>query len=181
MRAPARYVVELDTTEGTVTIDVTRSWAPRGADRFYTLVRLGYFADLAIFRVISGFMAQMGIHGDPAVNRIWRSRRIDDDPPSQSNTRGMVSFATSGPNSRTTQFFISFGDNSNLNSMGFTPFGRVRDMAVVDRIHSGYGEGAPGGMGPAQGRVQSEGNTYLRASFPDLDYIRSARTVESPR
>jgi peptidyl-prolyl cis-trans isomerase A (cyclophilin A) len=176
-RAPDRFTVEFDTTKGPVLIDVTREWAPNGADRFYTLVRTGYFTDIAMFRVISGFMAQGGIHGDPSVAAQWRDRRIQDDPVRQSNTRGMVTYAMAGPNTRTTQFFINLVDNTRLDGMGFAPFGRVRDMANVDRWHSGYGEGAPSGQGPAQARVQSEGNAYLRASFPNLDYIRSARIV----
>jgi peptidyl-prolyl cis-trans isomerase A (cyclophilin A) len=176
--APATYTVRLDTTAGEILIDVTRAWAPRGADRFYSLVQNGYYTDVAFFRVISGFMAQAGIHGDPAMNRVWRTRRIEDDPVTQSNTRGMVTFATAGPNTRTTQFFINFGNNSNLDRMGFAPFGRVRDMTAVDALYAGYGEGAPRGRGPSQGRMQSEGNTYLRAEFPQLSYIRSASIAE---
>ncbi len=178
MRAPDEYVAELETPEGTIQIEVHRDWAPRGADRFYTLIRLGYYDDVAFFRVVSGFMAQVGIHGEPSVNAVWRPRRIQDDPVVQSNTRGMVSFATSGPNSRTTQFFINFVDNSRLDGMGFSPFGKVLDMTPVDALYSGYGEGAPRGRGPDQGRMQSVGNSYLRASFPELDYITSARIVE---
>jgi len=179
--APERYSVELDTTKGPIIIDVTRSWTPTGADRFYNLVRIGYFTDVAFFRVIEGFMAQAGIHGDPRVNAAWRSASIQDDPPTQSNTRGMVTFAkTMLPNSRNQQFFISFGDNSNLDPMGFAPFGRIRpeSMAVADRLHAGYGEGAPQGRGPMQARFQMEGNPYLRAEFPELDYVRSARVLE---
>lgn len=177
-RAPDTFTVRLETTKGAVLIDVTRAWAPHGADRFYTLVREGYFQDIAFFRVIEGFMAQAGIHGDPAVSRQWRDRNIPDDPVEQSNTRGMVSYAMAGPGTRTTQFFINLVDNSRLDSMGFAPFGRVRDMSVVDRLHAGYGEGAPRGRGPIQGRIQNEGNTYLRADFPEMDYIRSASIVE---
>jgi len=172
--APDTYVVKLETTKGDVLIDVHREWAPRGADRFYNLVKVGYFDDVAFFRVVEGFMAQVGINGDPEVNRVWRQARIPDDQPHQSNTRGMVTFATSGPDSRTTQFFINFGDNSNLDSMGFAPFGRVRDMAPIDALYNGYGEGAPRGNGPEQGRVQGEGNQYLHSDFPRLDYIRHA-------
>ncbi len=174
-RAPDTFAVKLETTKGDIIIDVTRAWSPNGADRFYNLVRVGYFDDTAFFRVISGFMAQIGIHSNAQVNTAWRERGIQDDPVTQSNTRGMVTFAqTSAPNSRTTQFFINFGDNSQLDGMRFAPFGRVRDMAVVDRIYSGYGEGAPQGRGPSQGRIQRDGNTYLRAEFPELDYIRRA-------
>ncbi len=176
-RAPERFIAELDTTEGPVRIEVTRAWSPNGADRFYNLVRAGYFTDVAFFRVIDGFMAQAGIHGRADVNRAWRSANIPDDPPVQHNTRGMVSYAMGGPGTRTTQFFINFGDNTRLDGMGFAPFGRVLDMAVVDRLHDGYGEGAPSGRGPVQGRIQQEGNAYLRAEFPELDYIRSARIV----
>ncbi|MEO0324939.1 MAG: peptidylprolyl isomerase [Myxococcota bacterium] len=177
--APATFTVKLETTEGDVLIDVTRAWAPLGADRFYNLVRIGALDDVAFFRVIEGFMAQVGLNGDPAVNRAWKDATIQDDPVTQSNTRGMVSFATSGPNSRVQQFFINFGNNVRLDGMGFSPFGRVRDMTVMDTIHSGYGEGAPRGRGPSQGRITNEGNTYLRAAFPELDYIRRATLVES--
>jgi peptidyl-prolyl cis-trans isomerase A (cyclophilin A) len=162
-----------------VLIDVHRAWAPIGADRIYSMVRLGYFDGTAFFRVIEGFMAQVGIHGDAQVNRVWRDRNIVDDPATQSNTRGMVTFAKTGlPNSRSTQFFINFSDNSRLDPMGFAPFGRVRDMAVMDRIYAGYGEGAPSGRGPAQARAQAEGNRYFRAEFPELDYIVTARILE---
>lgn len=177
-RAPETFAVELTTTAGTIVIDVTRAWSPNGADRFYNLVQNGFFADVAFFRVIQGFMAQGGIHGDPATARAWASARIPDDAAAgQHNTRGMVSFAMAGPNSRTTQFFINLVDNSRLDPMGFTPFGRVRDMTAVDALYAGYGEGAPAGHGPVQGRIQSEGNTYLRAEFPSLSYIVSARIL----
>lgn len=175
--APATFAVRLDTTAGPIIIDVTRAWSPHGADRFHRLVSEGFFTDVAFFRVVEGFMAQAGIHGDPAVNVTWRARRIPDDPVVQHNLPGYVSFAMAGPGSRTTQFFINLVDNSRLDSMGFSPFGRVRDMANVGRIHSGYGESAPRGRGPMQGRMQSEGNTYLRSDFPELTYIRSATIV----
>ena len=177
--APDTFTVKLEPTEGDVVIDVTRAWAPRGADRFYNLVRIGALDDVAFFRGSEGFMAQVGLNGDPAVNRAWKDATIEDDPVTQSNTRGMVSFATSGPNSRVQQFFINFGNNARLDGMGFSPFGRVRDMTTMDAIHSGYGEGAPRGRGPSQGRITNEGNTYLRAAFPELDYIRRATIVES--
>ena len=178
LRAPDTFTVRLDTTKGEILIDVTRAWSPRGADRFYTLVRAGYYERVAFFRVVEGFMAQVGIHGTPAVNRAWRSREIPDDPVVQSNTRGMVSYAMAGPGTRTTQFFINYVDrNSRLDSMGFAPFGRVRDMSVVDALYSGYGEGAPRGRGPSQPRMMSEGNTYLESDFPELDYINSASIV----
>ncbi|MEM9071349.1 MAG: peptidylprolyl isomerase [Myxococcota bacterium] len=178
-QAPARYAVELDTTKGPVIIDVTRAWSPNGADRFYNLVKIGYFSDIAFFRVIEGFMAQGGIHGNPRVNAAWRDANIQDDPAAgQSNTRGMVTYAMGGPNTRTTQFFINYGNNSRLDPMGFTPFGRVRDMRAVDAFYKGYGDGPPGGRGPQQGRIQRQGNSFLREGFPELDYIRSARILE---
>ena len=175
---PSKYTVELDTTKGPIVIEVHRDWAPQGADRFYELVKSGYYDDVAFFRVIAGFMAQVGISGNPELNVKWRARPIPDDSVKASNTRGTVTFATSGPNSRTTQFFINFADNSRLDSMGFAPFGKVKDMAPVDAIYDGYGEGAPRGRGPSQGRIQSEGNDYLRESFPKLDYIKSAKIIE---
>ena len=176
--APKKYTVKLETTKGEVLIDVNRGWAPRGADRFYSLVKAGYYDNVAFYRVISGFMAQVGLHGDPAVNAAWREQRIPDDPVTQSNTRGMLSFAMAGPDSRTTQIFFNFGDNSKLDAMGFAPFGKVRDMKAIDALYSEYGEGAPGGFGPAQGRIRAEGNTYLKAEFPKLDYITRASIVE---
>ncbi|MDX2089568.1 MAG: peptidylprolyl isomerase [Kofleriaceae bacterium] len=176
-QAPATYTVELATTKGPILIDVTRAWAPLGADRFYNLVKIGYFQDVAFFRVVAGFMAQTGIHIDPRVNERWRRASFADDPVTQHNTRGMVTFATSGANSRTTQFFINLVDNSNLDAMGFSPFGRVRDMRTVDALYSGYGEGAPQGRGPEQMRMQLEGTAYLRTAFPDMDWIRSARIM----
>jgi len=175
---PSQYTVELDTTKGAIVIEVRRDWAPNGAERFYELVQNGYFSDVAFFRVIAGFMAQGGIRGDPALNAEWREKRIPDDPVKASNMRGTVTFATSGPDSRTTQFFINFADNSRLDGMGFAPFGKVKDMAPVDALYDGYGEGAPGGRGPSQGQLQMQGNSYLKQSFPKLDYIKSARIIE---
>ncbi len=176
-KAPDKYTVKLKTTKGDILIDVERAWAPLGADRFYNLVKSGFYDDTAFFRVIPGFMAQIGIHGDPKVAAAWRAARIQDDPVKGSNTRGMVSFATAGPNTRTTQFFINFGNNARLDGMGFAPFGKVRNMDIVDKLHGGYGEGAPNGKGPNQGRLNREGNKYLKADFPELDYIEKA-TIE---
>ena len=173
-KAPDTFKAQFDTTKGKFTVEVTRSLSPNGADRFYNLVRSGYFKDIAFFRVIPGFMCQFGIHGDPAISAKWREAAIPDDPVKGSNTRGTITFATAGPNTRTTQFFINFGDNSNLDSMGFSPFGKVIEgMDVVDKINGEYGEGAPRGGGPHQGRVQMEGNAYLKKDFPNLDYIKS--------
>jgi len=177
-KAPESFKVQFNTTKGKFVIEVTRSLAPNGADRFYNLVRSGYFTDIAFFRVIPGFMCQFGIHGDPNVSAKWRGATITDDSVKGSNRRGTITFATAGPDTRTTQLFVNFGDNIRLDSMGFAPFGKVSEgMDVVDKIYSGYGEGAPNGNGPDQGRIQMEGNTYLKKDFPNLDYIKSATII----
>jgi len=178
--APAVFKAKFATTKGDFVIEVHRDWAPRGADRFYNLVKLGFFDDAAFFRAINGFMVQFGIHGSPQVSAKWRDANIPDDPAAgQSNKRGAVTFATAGPNTRTTQLFINYGDNANLDGMGFTPFGLVVEgMDVVDNLYKGYGEGAPQGRGPDQGRLQSEGNAYLKQDFPQLDYIKTARLAQ---
>jgi peptidyl-prolyl cis-trans isomerase A (cyclophilin A) len=174
-QAPPVYRVEFDTSKGPFVVEVHRDWAPNGADRFYNLVKNGFYDNVRFFRVIEGFMAQFGVNGDPKVSSIWREARIKDDPVHVSNKRTFVTFATAGPNTRTTQVFINFGDNSNLDSHGFAPFGQVvSGMKVVDSLYSGYGEGAPGGRGPDQSRVQAEGNAYLASAFPNLDYVKKA-------
>jgi peptidyl-prolyl cis-trans isomerase A (cyclophilin A) len=174
-QAPPRYRVNVDTTKGSFVIDVHRDWAPIGADRFYNLVKNGFYDDVKFFRVIDGFMVQFGIHGNPTVQSAWRSANLKDDPVKQSNRRGYITFATAGPNTRTTQVFINFGDNAALDRQGFAPFGEVvSGMDVVNRLYSGYGEGAPSGRGPEQGRIQAEGNAYLNKEFPRLDAIKSA-------
>jgi len=178
-KAPETFKAQFDTTKGKFTIEVTRSLAPNGADRFFNLVRSGYFTDIAFFRVVPGFMCQFGIHGDPAVSAKWREAAIPDDSVKGSNTRGTITFATAGPNTRTTQLFINFGNNTGLDRQGFSPFGKVTEgMDVVDTIYNEYGD-APqfGGRGPDQGRIQGEGNTYLKKDFPNLDYIKSAAIV----
>jgi peptidyl-prolyl cis-trans isomerase A (cyclophilin A) len=177
-KAPETFKAQFDTTKGKFTIEVTRSLSPNGADRFYNLVRSGYFKDVAFFRVVPGFMCQFGIHGDPNVSAKWRAAAIADDPVKGSNTRGTITFATAGPNTRTTQLFINFGNNINLDGMGFSSFGKVTEgMDVVDKINGEYGDGPPYGSGPNQGRVQGEGNAYLKKDFPNLDYIKSATIV----
>lgn len=177
-QAPASYKVKFDTTKGAFVVQVTRAWAPHGADRFYNLVKNGFYDNVRFFRVISGFMVQFGISGDPQLSARWRAASIPDDPVTQSNKRGMITFATAGPNTRTTQVFINFGDNTNLDGMGFAPFGRiVSGMNVVDAINAEYGEGAPRGRGPDQGRLQSEGNAYLAREFSRMDYVKKA-TIE---
>lgn len=170
--APDSFRVAFETTRGPFVVDVVRAWAPRGADRFHQLVSAGYFSDVAFFRVLPGFVAQFGIHGDPAVNRRWDEQQIADDPVTQTNARGTIVFATAGPNTRSNQFFINYSDNARLDGMGFSPFGRVVEgMTVVDSIYAGYGET------PDQARIAADGNAYLKRSFPRLDYIRSARIV----
>jgi peptidyl-prolyl cis-trans isomerase A (cyclophilin A) len=182
--APATYQVNFDTSVGTFVVEVRREWAPNGADRFYNLVKNGYFDDVRFFRVIPDFMVQFGIHGDPALNTVWREARIPRDPVKQSNARGYVTYAMQGgpqgPDTRTVQVFINFGNNAGLDGQGFAPFGRVtQGMNVVDKIYSGYGEGAPAGKGPDQGRVQTQGNAYLTKEFPRLDYIKKATIVQA--
>ena len=177
-QAPATYKARFDTSKGVFVVEVTRAWAPKGADRFYNLVKSGYYDNVRFFRVISGFMVQFGIHGDPAIMANWRTAQIPDDPVTQSNTRGMITFATAGPNTRTSQVFINFADNARLDQSGFAPFGKVvSGMNVVDSLNAEYGEGAPRGRGPDQGRLQSEGNAYLTKEFSRMDYIKKA-TIE---
>jgi len=177
-KAPAVYKAKFDTSKGTFVIEVHRDWAPNGADRFYNLVKNGFYNDARFFRVINGFMVQFGISGNPDLSAVWHESTIPDDAVKQSNTRGMVSFATAGPGTRTTQVFINFGDNASLDGQGFSPFGQVvSGMDVVDSIYGGYGEGAPRGRGPDQGRIQTEGNAYLVEAYPRLDYIKKA-TIE---
>ncbi len=171
--APATFMVQVETTKGPFTIKVTRAWAPHGADRFYNLVRGGFFTDAAFFRVIPGFMVQFGISARPEVSRVWADANIQDDPVKESNTRGMVTFAqTSARNSRSTQLFINYGDNARLNADRFAPFGEVtKGMSVVDQIYSGYGEK------PDQGAMTNQGKAYLDKNFPRLDHIVSATIV----
>jgi peptidyl-prolyl cis-trans isomerase A (cyclophilin A) len=177
-KAPAEYEVKFVTTAGEFTIKVTRAWAPNGADRFYNLVRHHFYDGAAFFRVLPGFMAQVGISAYPEVAKVWDTATIKDDPIVQSNHRGFVSFATAGPNTRTTQFFINYGNNEALDRSGFSAFGVVSDgMEVVDKLYNGYGEGAPDGHGPDQGKISSLGRAYLEKSFPKLDSIRSATLV----
>lgn len=176
--APARYRVLLDTSRGEVVLEVTRDWAPRGAIRFYNLVKNGYYDDARFFRVLSG-VAQFGVNGDPEINRVWRGARIIDDLPTQTNERGYLSYAAGGPNTRTTQVFINLQDNRTLDQAGFAPFGRVvSGMNVLGQLYSSYGDSPPRGKGPDQAKIQTEGNAYLLAEFPRLDYIKTARIVE---
>jgi peptidyl-prolyl cis-trans isomerase A (cyclophilin A) len=170
-QAPDVYRVKFDTSKGPFVVEVHRSWAPNGADRFNDLVKQKFFDDARFFRVVKGFIVQFGISGDPAAAEMWRQMRIPDDPVKESNARGTLCFAMAGPGSRTTQLFINLGDNTqSLDPQGFAVFGRVVEgMDVVDQINAEYGEA------PDQGRIQAEGNTYLKSSFPNLDYVKTAR------
>jgi len=169
-RSPDSYRVTLDTSKGPAVIQVHRDWAPIGSDRFYTLVKQGYFDQARFFRVIPGFMAQFGLAADPKVTAKWEGTELDDDAVRQSNGRGLVSFATRGLRSRTTQLFINTGNNAGLDEKGFAPFGRVESgMDTVEEFYSGYGET------PEQGAITQQGNSYLEQAFPRLDYIKTAR------
>jgi peptidyl-prolyl cis-trans isomerase A (cyclophilin A) len=174
--APAEFRASFDTSAGPFVILVHRSWAPKGADRFYNLVKYGFFDNVRFFRVIPNFMAQFGINGDPAVQGAWENANIPDDPVTQSNKRGMVTFAmTPRPNTRSTQIFINFRNNANLDGQGFSPFGEIESgMEAVDKINAEYRED------PSQGLIQSQGNAYLMKSFPRLDYVKKATIVTTP-
>jgi peptidyl-prolyl cis-trans isomerase A (cyclophilin A) len=179
-KAPDVYKAKFTTTKGDFVIEVHRDWSPNAADRFYNLVQMGFFDDTRFFRNVEGFMVQWGISGDPQVSGHWMAAGIPDDPVKQSNTRGMVTFAMSGsPNSRTTQVFINSVDNVRLDAMKFAPFGKVvTGMDVVDSLYKGYGEGAPGGAGPAQQLIQMQGNAYLDSKFPKLDGTKHAEIAK---
>ena len=181
--APAVFLAKFETTKGPFTIEVHRDWAPLGADRFYNLVKNGYYDGLRFFRVVTGFMAQFGIHTQPAVNDAWEreSSAIKDDPVQQSNQPGMVSFAMAGPDTRTTQIFINYIDNSRLDRMGFAPFGKVIEgMNVVEELFNEYGEGQPRGNGPSQELMNKEGDAYIEQSYPKLDRVLKATVAPAP-
>ena len=175
-KAPATYKVKLDTSAGPIVIEVHRDWAPLGADRFYNLVKNGFYDGTRFFRVLPGFMAQIGMNGDPAIQKAWGRANFNDDPVKQSNKRGYVTFAkTSAPNSRSAQVFINFVDNAFLDPQGFAPFGQiVTGMDVVDKLYTGYGRDNV----PDQGRITSEGNAYLNKEYAKLDYVKTATIVK---
>lgn len=177
--APDSFRVKFMTTAGDFTIEAHRDWSPHGVDRFYNLVEAGYYDGNKFFRVLDRFVAQFGIHGDPAVSAAWRAKTIPDDPVTQSNERGTVTFAMAGPGTRTTQLFVNLVDNKRLDSMGFAPIAKVVEgMETVDSLYSGYGEGAPRGKGPDQTRIHTEGNDYLDKEYEKLDAIETARVVD---
>jgi len=172
-KAPTEFKVQFTTTKGDFTVAVHRDWAPLGADRFYNLVKNGYYTDASFFRVIPSFVVQFGMSAKPAVGQVWEKANIKDDPVKQTNKRGYLTFATAGPNTRTTQIFINLRDNGPLDSQGFAPFGEVmQGMDVVDKLFSGYGDPP---RGPDQGRIAAEGKAYLDKNFPMLDSIKTAR------
>jgi peptidyl-prolyl cis-trans isomerase A (cyclophilin A) len=176
--APAEYRVLLQTTKGDVVVLVHRDWAPLGADRFYELTKIGFYDGDRFFRALRGFVVQFGVNGDPKVNKQWSEMSIKDDPPKVSNKVGTVTFATSGPDTRATQIFINIGDNSRLDSQGFTPFGEVtQGMEKLENVYMDYGDGPPSGSGPDQAAIADIGNRYLEEHFPKLDYIKTARVL----
>jgi peptidyl-prolyl cis-trans isomerase A (cyclophilin A) len=178
---PDVYRVKFQTTKGDFVIQVTKAWAPIGAERFYRLIESKFYDDCAFFRVVPGFMVQFGVNGDPKVTAAWKIRRILDEPAKKSNGVGMITYAMSTKNSRTTQVFINFGDNSALDRKGFAPFGKVvSGMDVVRNFYSVYGDmSSLGGHGPDSNLIEEQGNAYLHAKFPKLDYIKTARLVEA--
>jgi peptidyl-prolyl cis-trans isomerase A (cyclophilin A) len=179
LTAPAEFRVKIETSKGDLVVRVVREWAPKGADRFYSLVKNGYYDECRFYRVLPKYVAQVGIHGDPRISMKWREAPIEDDPVKQKNTRGRVTFAKGGPNTRTTNLFINLRDSTSLDREGFAPFGEVVEgMEVADQLHSGYGDGAPKGRGPGQKRIYEEGNAWLQKDFKDLDFIKAAKVVD---
>jgi homoserine O-acetyltransferase len=176
---PDVYDVRVETTKGPFVLEITRAWAPRGADRFYRLVLAGYFDDTRFSRVVPKFIAQFGVSGDSAINAHWSSRSFPDDSVRQSNARGTIAFAMTGPNARTTQLFVSVVGNSRLDAQGFSPIGKVvQGMDVVDALYSGYGENSGGGVRAGkQAALMNGGNAYADRAFPQLDHLIRAAVV----
>ena len=174
-KAPEVYKVKFTTSKGIFLVQVTRAWSPLGADRFYNLVKHRFYDGAGFFRLVPGFVVQFGISANPAVSKAWRDAKISDDPVTQTNRRGYLTFATSGPNTRTTQLFINLADNARLDSMGFSPFGQVIEgMEIVDKLNAEYDEQ------PDQGRIEAEGRSYLEKNFPRLDIIKTAAVFTAP-
>jgi len=175
-KAPETFQAKFETTQGDFVVSVTRAWSPNGADRFYTLVKNGFFDGVKFFRVVPGFVVQFGIHGDPALASLWLESNIQDDSVVSSNKRGYITFAkSSAPNSRSTQIFINLQDNTRLDGMGFAPFGKIDDagMAIVDKLYGGYGET----LTQLQQQIAAQGNAFLEKSYPKLDAIKKATIV----
>jgi peptidyl-prolyl cis-trans isomerase A (cyclophilin A) len=180
-KAPDTYQVRFETSKGDFTVSVTRAWAPLGADRFYNLAKHHFFDNGSFFRVLKGFVAQFGISAYPPVSAVWEKATIKDDSVTQSNKKYSLTFATAGPNTRTTQLFINLADNPRLDGMGFAPFGQVTEgMSVVDNLYADYGEGAPGGSGPNQDEIQKQGKPYLDKNFPNLDFVKTTTLTPAP-
>ena len=176
-KAPEQYKVKFVTTRGEFTINVTRAWAPLGADRFYNLVRHHFYDNASVFRVVPNFVAQFGISAYPPVTAAWKGTDIKDDPVTQSNKKGFVTFATAGANTRTTQVFINLQDNTRLDRVGFAPFGVVEGdgMKVVEMFYDQYGDNA----GPDQPKIETQGKPYVDKGWPKLDTIKSATLLTS--
>jgi peptidyl-prolyl cis-trans isomerase A (cyclophilin A) len=171
-KAPDVFEVKFATTKGDFVVQVTRAWAPIGADRFYNLVKHGFYNDASFFRIVPNFVVQFGLSGDPAVNKAWEGTTMKDDPVTQSNRPGYLTFATAGPNTRTTQLFINLGNNGGLDGQGFAPFGTVTaGMDVVQKLYGGYGER------PDQHLITTQGKAYVDKNFPDIDSIKTATVV----
>jgi peptidyl-prolyl cis-trans isomerase A (cyclophilin A) len=172
---PDVYRVTLDTSKGAVVLEITRGWAPHGADHFYELVQNRYYDGDRFYRVVPRFVVQFGINGDPQISQLWSSLRIADDPVKQKNRKGTVTFASSGPGARTTQVFVNMRDNLPLDREGFAPIGRVAEgMDVLERLYGGYGDMPPRGSGPDGVEIERQGNSYLDNHFPRLDFIKKA-------
>jgi peptidyl-prolyl cis-trans isomerase A (cyclophilin A) len=180
-KAPETFQVKFTTTKGDFTVSVTRAFAPNGVDRFYNLVKHHFYDNSCFFRVLTGFVAQFGLSAYPPVNAAWDKATIQDDPVKEGNKKYAITFATAGPNTRTTQLFINLVDNPRLDGMGFAAFGLVTDgMSVVDSLNAEYGEGAPSGRGPDQNRIEKEGKPYLDKDFANLDYVKTTTVIGAP-
>jgi peptidyl-prolyl cis-trans isomerase A (cyclophilin A) len=172
---PDLFRVNLETSKGAVVLEITRAWAPHGADRFYELVKNGYYDGDRFYRVVPRFVVQFGINGDPKLSQLWSSFRIPDDPVKQKNRKATLTFATSGPGARTTQVFVNMRDNLSLDHQGFAPIGRVAEgMDVLEGLYGGYGDMPPRGSGPDGVEIERQGHVYLENHFPRLDYIVKA-------
>jgi peptidyl-prolyl cis-trans isomerase A (cyclophilin A) len=174
--APDHFSFAYETTQGEIQFDCPQNWAPLGEQRLYELVTDGFFSNTAFFRVITGFVAQFGISGDPTISAKWENANLVDDPVVASNVAGTLTYADGGPNTRTTQMFINLVDNVRLDAMGFAPICKTdaAGLAVAQKFYAGYGEGTPDGNGPSQDLITAQGDSYLKAGFPKLDYVLSA-------
>ena len=173
--APEVFQVNLNTSKGLVVLEIHRDWAPVGADHFYTLVKTRFFDDARFFRVVRNFVVQFGINGNPKTNQVWSMTNLRDDPVKEHNRKGSLTYATAGPNTRTTQMFINLKDNLNLDRDGFAPIGKViNGMDIVESLYDSYGDMPPRGQGPDPSKIETEGNEYLQNRFPRLDYIKKA-------